>query len=84
MSRSIGDIVAASVGVICIPEVKEFIIEKNSKFIIIASDGVWEFLSNEKIVEMVNPFYKSGDSSGACDKIVAEALKRWQIVRNIS
>jgi len=84
MSRSVGDIVASSVGVICIPEVKEFTIEKNSKFIIIASDGVWEFLSNEKIVEIVNPYYKTGDSSGAADKIVEESLKMWQIVYKYS
>jgi serine/threonine protein phosphatase PrpC len=27
------------------------------KFIVIASDGVWEFLSNEDVVRIVEPFY---------------------------
>jgi len=46
MSRSLGDKVAHSVGVSSVPEVKEFILEKNDKFVVIATDGVWEFLSN--------------------------------------
>jgi serine/threonine protein phosphatase PrpC len=29
----------------------------DDKFIIIASDGVWEFLSNEMIAKIVWPFY---------------------------
>jgi len=29
----------------------------DDKFIIIASDGVWEFLTNEMIAKIVMPFY---------------------------
>ena len=47
MARSLGDLVAASVGVSPEPEVFDFILEPDDKFIVIASDGVWEFLSNE-------------------------------------
>ena len=49
MSRSIGDQIAKSVGVICDPDIREIDIEKDDKFIIVASDGLWEFLSNEEV-----------------------------------
>lgn len=61
MSRSFGDLIAAQCGVICEPgnqkvwfliitlyllDIKHFLIEDDDKFIVIASDGVWEFLNN--------------------------------------
>ena len=49
MARSLGDLVAASVGVIPEPEVLEFEIDVNDRFIVLASDGVWEFLTNENV-----------------------------------
>lgn len=44
MTRSFGDLIAASVGVIARPEIWERELTKDDKFMIIASDGVWEFL----------------------------------------
>ena len=58
MSRSMGDKVAHSVGVSADPEVKEFTLGLNDKFIVIASDGVWEFLSNEDVAGIVLPFFE--------------------------
>ena len=48
---------AHSVGVSSIPEVIEINLGPNDKFAIVASDGLWEFLENEKICEIVLPFY---------------------------
>jgi len=78
MSRSIGDAVAASVGVTCQPELKEFRIVPEDRFMIIASDGVWEFLNNADVVKMIAPFYENGDLEGACDYLMAAALRSWQ------
>lgn len=47
MSRSFGDAVAHSVGVIPDPEFFELEINSSDKFIIIGSDGLWEFISND-------------------------------------
>ena len=47
MTRSMGDKVAHSVGCTAEPETLEFLMGPNDKYVIIASDGVWEFLSNE-------------------------------------
>ena len=45
-SRSLGDLIAHSFGVSSLPEIKSRYIGINDKFIVIGSDGVWEFLSN--------------------------------------
>ncbi len=47
MSRSIGDEVSQQVGVISVPEIIEHKITKKDLFAVWASDGVWEFVSNE-------------------------------------
>ncbi len=49
MSRSIGDKVAQSVGVTPEPEILEYTLTEYDQFILLASDGVWEFMSNERI-----------------------------------
>ena len=46
MSRSFGDQVACRVGVNAVPEVTEMRMNSSDKIIILASDGVWEFLEN--------------------------------------
>jgi serine/threonine protein phosphatase PrpC len=46
MSRSIGDLVAASVGVTWQPEISNYQVGEFDKFLIVASDGVWEFMDN--------------------------------------
>ena len=46
MSRSFGDAMAARVGVNAIPEIKEFQLTTEDKIMVLASDGVWEFLKN--------------------------------------
>ena len=46
MTRSFGDGVAAKVGVTAIPELDMIELTKDDKFIVLASDGVWEFLDN--------------------------------------
>ena len=46
MSRSFGDAMAARVGVNAIPEIKDFTLTPEDKVIVLASDGVWEFLKN--------------------------------------
>ena len=46
MSRSFGDAMAARVGVNAVPEIKEFQLTVEDKIMVLASDGVWEFLKN--------------------------------------
>jgi len=58
MSRSLGDKVAQSVGVSPEPDVLEFTLTIKDRFVVIASDGVWEFLPNEEVAQIVLPFYE--------------------------
>lgn len=53
MSRSFGDYVASTVGVVADPEVTYFKVEFQWGFLVVASDGVWEFLSNERVCELL-------------------------------
>lgn len=78
MSRSFGDYVASQVGVISEPEITSHEISENDKFIIVASDGVWEFLTNEQVINFVVPFYIRNDPEGACDKLIKEATDAWK------
>ena len=51
MTRSIGDMAAASVGVTAEPEIKVFPnLTPSDKFVVVASDGIWDRLSNEEVM----------------------------------
>ena len=58
MGWSFGDEVAESVGTISEPEIKEYEITEEEKFIIIASDGIYEFFSSQESVEFIKDFYE--------------------------
>ena len=77
MTRSFGDRVAATVGVISEPEIKEFDFDENDKFMIIASDGIWEFISSQECVNIVKDFYEKNDLKGCADFLYEESSKRW-------
>lgn len=80
MSRSIGDIVAARVGVTFLPEIHRYKLTKNDKFIIIASDGLWEFITNDHVVNIVSKFWMRGDCEAATDELVRVATDYWEEV----
>jgi len=80
MSRSLGDFVAKSVGCSCIPEIIELRINPSYEFMIIASDGVWEFLDNEAACKLVQPYFYKNDPEGACTKLIDESARLWRIV----
>eukprot|EP00466_Bigelowiella_natans_P015876 jgi/Bigna1/127492/aug1.4_g2200 len=78
MTRSFGDKLAASVGVICTPEILEYDIKEGvDQFIIIGSDGIWEFIDNQTAVDIVA---KQSNPQKAVKAIVEEATSRWQMV----
>ena len=77
MSRSFGDEVAHSVGVSPLPEIKEYSFLHEDKFIMLASDGIWEFISSEECVEIVKDFYIKDDMEGCLSFLYKEASKRW-------
>ncbi len=79
MTRSIGDMAATSVGVTAEPEIKVFPnLSPSDKFVVLASDGIWDRLSNEEVMMIVaTQFYPQRDTDGATAFLVKEAVDRW-------
>lgn len=77
MTRSFGDQAAAQVGVIAKPELLEMNLIEGDQFIIIASDGVWEFITNEEAIAIIMPHYKNNSAEKAAEAIIKESIKRW-------
>jgi serine/threonine protein phosphatase PrpC len=77
MSRSIGDFIASTLGVVPEPKFIEDKIDKDTKFIVAASDGVWEFLDNETVRDIVMPYYEKNDPNGACKELIKKSTEWW-------
>jgi len=71
ISRSLGDKIAEKIGVISEPEFIEAEINKNSKYIIMGSDGVFEYLTNNDILEISNKYLNNDNLQKEC-KIIVE------------
>ena len=77
MTRSFGDRVAAIAGTICVPEIKEYAFHEGDKFVIIASDGIWEFISSEECINIVGKFYENNDVVQCCEYLYKESYRKW-------
>ena len=78
MSRSLGDFQAKDCGVITKPEIIEYNVNHSSKYMVICSDGVWEFLSNEQVRDLGNKFFNKGELGNFCSQLVKEAVHAWE------
>ncbi len=76
MSRAIGDEIAKCFGVIADPEIKCLKVDKSDLFLTVCSDGVWEFLENEKVVDLI---YKNGKAKAvnSAARIAENAFNTW-------
>ena len=78
MSRSLGDFEAKEAGVISSPQITEYTISHLSKYMIICSDGVWEFIQNEQVRDLGNAFIIKNDVGGFCTELVKFAMHSWE------
>lgn len=73
-TRSLGDRIAEDIGVTADPEIVSVDLTINDKFLVIASDGIFEFLSNQQVINMcavsLNPLE-------ACEMITKAAYDQW-------
>ncbi|XP_073028006.1 probable protein phosphatase 2C 52 isoform X2 [Primulina eburnea] len=75
MARAFGDFCLKEYGVISIPEFSHRILTDEDKFVVLASDGVWDVLSNEEVVEIVS----SAPTRSLAARIVVEsAAREWK------
>lgn len=77
MTRSFGDLAAKSVGVIDAPEIKIYSLDTHWRILLIGSDGLFEFVTNEELMQLITPFYDREDLEGACDRVMLEAVTSW-------
>ena len=78
MGRSLGDHAVKTVGVIAEPVVTRHELREQDEFIIIATDGVWEFLSSQDAVDIVSKDLKNGGGSSlACQNLIEAAAAKW-------
>ena len=77
MSRSFGDQIAHQLGVICEPEMVEYELNEEDKFLILASDGIWQFISSKECVDIVKDYYISESYKGALKHLYKESCQRW-------
>lgn len=73
-TRSIGDAIAEDLGVYAEPEITKHAIGEDDRLLIIASDGVWEFLTNKTVGTIVSE--ASSPFEAAC-LLWRAAFKMW-------
>lgn len=77
ISRSIGDTDAKTIGVIPNPQVIEYKLSPKSKYMIICSDGIWEYIKNEQAMNIGNPYYIKKDALGLCNELTKKSTEIW-------
>ena len=78
MSRCIGDLKGKKCGLISEPQIIEYEIDEKSKYMVICSDGVWEFSNNEDVMRMGTEFYKEDNIDEFMDKIIKVSEFWWE------
>ncbi|GKV03863.1 hypothetical protein SLEP1_g16105 [Rubroshorea leprosula] len=76
MARAFGDFCLKEYGVISIPEFSHRILTERDQFIVLASDGVWDVLSNEEVVEIVS---SAPTRASAARILVESAAREWKL-----
>ncbi|XP_047328152.1 probable protein phosphatase 2C 34 [Impatiens glandulifera] len=74
MSRAFGDYCIKDFGLISTPQVTQRQITAKDQFIILATDGVWDVISNEEAVEIVST---TEDKKKSAKRLVKCAVKAW-------
>jgi serine/threonine protein phosphatase PrpC len=75
MSRSIGDFVVHTAGVVSTPDISEMELDSDADcMLIVATDGLWDQVSNS---EAVNIAADHGEASDAVSALIGEARRRW-------
>lgn len=80
MTRSIGDTCLTRFGVTSQPEVTMTKLSSEESFLVVASDGVWEFMTSMEVALFVAEKREKGLSAEETAKqLVREAMRRWTI-----
>ncbi|XP_042418481.1 probable protein phosphatase 2C 33 isoform X1 [Zingiber officinale] len=75
MARAFGDFCLKDFGLISVPEVSYRLITENDDFIVLATDGVWDVLSNNEVISIVASAH---ERSSAARFLVESAVRAWK------
>ena len=78
MSRSLGDAEVHEYGVSAEPDISYRKLRLNDRLLLLASDGIWNCVSNEEAVALSFRFYEKRAASQAAESLVTEATRRWK------
>ena len=77
MTRSFGDYFGSTAGVISEPEVSEYFFQPEDKFIVLASDGLFEFMESQEVIDIIKDYYLKNDIVGCCEYLYKESSRKW-------
>ena len=78
MSRTFGDSEGESLGIIAEPEIREYLIKKEDKALIIATDGLWEYTTNEEVVNVVKKLWEKKDVDKIVNELYKVSIENWK------
>ncbi|WOK91916.1 putative protein phosphatase 2C 64 [Canna indica] len=76
MARAFGDFCLKDYGVISVPEFFHRCLTEKDKFVVLASDGVWDVLSNKEVVDIIS---SAPNRSLAAKVLVEAAAREWKL-----
>jgi len=77
MTRSFGDYFGSTAGVISEPEVTEYFFKPEDKFMVLASDGLFEFMESQEVIDIIKDYYERNDIVGCCEYLYKESTRKW-------
>ncbi|KAK9827981.1 hypothetical protein WJX81_004640 [Elliptochloris bilobata] len=78
MTRAFGDAVAVSAGISSEPELQEVVLQPADKYLLLASDGIFEFMESAEIVQLVHEQAQQGLApQDIAQALTAKAREQW-------
>ncbi|XP_028086694.1 probable protein phosphatase 2C 34 [Camellia sinensis] len=75
MSRAFGDYCVKDFGLVSVPEVTHRQITGKDQFVVLATDGVWDVVSNQEAVQIVS---STPDQAKSAKRLVEHAVHAWK------
>lgn len=76
MARAFGDFCLKDHGLIATPEMSHRKVTKDDEFIVLATDGVWDVLSNKSVLDIIASCRSKED---AAKSVVDAAMRAWKL-----
>ena len=79
MTRTLGDFQAKKIGLISRPETDHLVLKRRDKFIVLASDGIWDVMSSAEVVGFILKHEDSWNNDNKIAEMLCnEARSRWE------